>query len=213
MHFDQVTKRYGKVPYIKEDQALFLRDFIAKKNLSSLLELGTFQGKSAAYYAAILEDIGRGKVTTLDRTDCLKHSPNINDILHDLGLTHRVEVLLHQRSFTMTLMEMLQRRPKPEFDFCYFDGAHTWDGTGFCFLLVDLMLKPGAWVIFDDLDWTVGGSIRSHPQRAKHFTSWTEEEKEMKQVRKVFDILTRELGYINISEPGYHWGVAQKPTR
>ena len=74
-------------------------------------------------------------------------------ILSDLGLEHRVDVRLHGRSFTMTLMDMLEKNDSPMFDFCYFDGGHTWDITGYAFLLVDKLLLPGAWFVFDVLDW------------------------------------------------------------
>ena len=48
-----------------------------------------------------------------------------------IGLSEYVDVRIHARSFTITLMRMLEETPRPQFDFCYFDGAHTWDGTGF----------------------------------------------------------------------------------
>ena len=41
-----------------------------------------------------------------------------------------------------------------KYDFCFIDGAHTWDTDGFAFCLVDRMLRPGGWIIFDDLNWT-----------------------------------------------------------
>lgn len=207
----KITDKHRKTKYISHDQASMLRDLILRERLTSLLELGTFHGKSTTYLASFLEEQGEGHITTLDRDACLGLSPNVEEMLEEFGLRHRATIRLHPRTFTMTLMQMLEERPLPQFDFCYFDGAHTWDGTGFCFLLVDLMLKPGAWVVFDDLDWTLAGSVRTDPNRAKHYKAYTSEEMEMPQVRKVFEVLVKKKGYKNMSEPGHHWGVAQKP--
>ena len=55
-----VDKQFGGLPYMTTRQALFLGALIEREGLSSLLELGTFHGKSTAYMAAVLEAIGRG---------------------------------------------------------------------------------------------------------------------------------------------------------
>ena len=206
----RVSERFPHLKYMRPSQAEFIRSLVNKHGLKSLLELGTFQGKGTAYLASILEERGEGMVTTLDREQCLEHKPNVRDVLAELGLSHRVDIRLHKRSFTMTLMKMLEEAPRPMFDFCYFDGAHTWDGTGFCFLLTDKLLKPGAWIIFDDMDWTLAKSAQINPGRAKNYTQYTDEEVNMAQVRKVWEILVKDTGYINMSESRRGWGVAQK---
>lgn len=207
----RVNQRFSRLKYMTVGQAEYIRSLVNDHGLRSLLELGTFQGKGTAFLASILEERGEGMVTTLDREQCLELKPNAKDVLAELQLSHRVDIRLHKRSFTMTLMKMLEEAPQPVFDFCYFDGAHIWDGTGFCFLLVDKLLMPGSWIILDDMDWTLAGSARAHPDRAKSYAHYTEEEMNMAQVRKVWEILVKGAGYINMSEPGHGWGVAQKP--
>jgi predicted O-methyltransferase YrrM len=196
---------------MQEEQALTLREVIVKNDLSNLLELGTFYGKGSAYMAAILEDLGRGTLVTLDRNSTLRLKPNVHDILRGLNLDHRVTVHKHPRSSTITLMEMLEEEPARKFDFCYFDAGHVWDVTGFMFMLVDLMLVPGAWVVFDDLDWTLAKHWAKNPKSRQAYPEYSDEEGRIPQVRKVFEILPRKLGYINISEPHPGWGLAQKP--
>ena len=139
-----VTCRLGHLKFLQENQALFLRDLIRDNDLSELLEIGIFHGKGTAYLAAILEDLGRGRVTALDRDACRRQKPDVDRVLASLGLAHRVRVRLHPRSATVTLLEMLEESPRPRFDFCYLDASHTWDVTGFLCLLVDMLLEPAA---------------------------------------------------------------------
>lgn len=208
----KVTARFPYLKYMTHAQAEFLRGIVLGSGARNLLELGTHHGKSAAYLAAILDEVGGGKVTTLDVEACMAVSPNVDEVLGALGLRNRVEVLLHHRSLTMTLLAMLDRSPRERFDFCYFDAGHTWDVTGFAFLLVDRMLRPGAWVLFDDLDWTLGAFIARDPKGTERMSRYGPEELGMPQVRKVFEILVRDLGYTDMSEPRRGWGLARKPA-
>lgn len=208
---DEVDRRWGRLKYMGIDQARFLRDFIRTHDLSELLELGFFQGKSTAFMAAILEELGRGHITTMDREGAKKRRPPIERVLADLRLAHRVTPIYSHRSFTWELRRLLAQSPRPEFDLCYIDGAHTWDGAGFSFLLVDVLLKPGGWVIFDDLDWSISRSPAA-TKDAKRYSQYSEEEKQAKQVRDVWQILLPERGYHNsYEEHRFHWGIAQKP--
>lgn len=208
--FNAVTEQFGEVKYMRPRQADFARRLILEHNLTSLLELGFYQGKSTAYLAAILEDRGGpGQITTIDRRKATLPTPYIHDILGALALSHRATVIVEERSFTMALLAMLEANPRPQFDLCYFDGAHNWDGTGFAFLLVDKLLRPGGWAVFDDLDWTMDNSPAGEQAYAQH----PERERKMKQVRKVWEILVPDAGYVNCSETPFGWGVAQKPMR
>lgn len=193
------------------EQARFLRDFIKTHDLCKLLELGFFQGKSTAFMAATLEELGRGHVTTMDLEAARKRSPGIERVLAELRLTHRVTPIYSHRSFTWELRRLLAQSPRPEFDFCYIDGAHTWDGTGFSFLLVDLLLKPGGWIIFDDLDWSIATS-RAAMKNMQRYAAYSEEEKQAQQVRDVWKILVPARGYQQMyEEERFRWGIARKP--
>jgi predicted O-methyltransferase YrrM len=193
------------------EQARFLRDFIRTHDLSELLELGFFHGKSTAFMAAILEELGRGHITTMDLKGARRRKPPIAHVLADLRLTHRVTPVYSHRSFTWELRRLLAESPRPQFDFCYIDGAHTWDGTGFSFLLIDLLLKPGGWVIFDDLEWSIATS-RAAMKNTERYAAYSEEEKQATQVREVWRILVPARSYRNMhEEKRFRWGIAQKP--
>ena len=209
---EDVDRRWGRLKYMGLEQARFLRDFIKTNGLSQLLELGFFHGKSTAFMAAILEELGRGHVTTMDLEAAKKRRPPIERVLSSLQLMHRVTPVYSHRSFTWDLRRLLANSPMQQFDFCYIDGGHTWDGTGFSFLLVDLLLKPGGWVIFDDLDWSIAKSPAAM-KNMNRYAAYSEEEKKAKQVREVWEILVPARGYQDLhEEKQFHWGIARKPA-
>src|SRR4051812_39229968 len=69
----------------------------------------------------------------------------------------------------------------------FIDGAHSWETDALAFTLVDLLLRPDRWIIFDDLDWTYGASpsLRSSTLVA----AMTDEQRTTPQVRKVVELL------------------------
>jgi predicted O-methyltransferase YrrM len=205
-----VDEQFGGLPYMTTRQALYLGRLVQREGLSSLLELGTFHGKSTAYMAAVLEAIGQGTLVTIDRVDAEAKSPNVYQILGVLDLSHRVQVYLEQRSLTWRLMRLLEQHESPCFDFCYFDAGHSWDVTGFAFFLVDRLLKPGGWVIFDDLDWTYERMIKPDEPLPDFLSRMPEEELRTAQIGKVWDLLVaRSTGYETHEVIG-SWGVARK---
>lgn len=210
--FKKTHRMLAGLQYMTQTQASLLRDFIMEKDARDILEVGFFKGKSSAYIAAILEDLGRGHLTTIDRENARELKPNIVKVLADAGLSHRVTPIFAERSHTWELGKMLRATPRPAFDLCYFDGGHTWDVTGFGFFLVDALLRPGGWIIFDDLDWTIEKSIAHTPSFARGYKSYSADERETPGVRMVFEHLTKQLGYTEtFEEKKFSWGFARKP--
>jgi predicted O-methyltransferase YrrM len=210
--FDECTEKYRALPYMNEPRAAFMRNFIKEKNISDILELGFFHGKSSAYFAAILEDQGHGHLTTIDMKVAEGKSPNIHQVLDSLNLSHRVTPVFADRSYTWEMAKMIQRDPAPQFDFCYLDGGHTWDMTGFGFVLVDMLLKPGGWIVFDDLNWTIEKHISGDPEtREKSYRNYSADEKAAQGVRMVYELIAPRLDYTNFfEEKNFGWGFAQK---
>jgi predicted O-methyltransferase YrrM len=207
---ERVEQEFPGLRYMKPVHANFLRDLIREYDLDNLLELGTAHGKGTAYMALIQEERGRGHVTTLDRDKAASFSPNVDEVVAKLGVAHRVTIKRTPRSYTHTLMQMLEEQPRPIFDFVYLDGAHTWDGTGFAFFLTDMLLRPGGWVVFDDLDWTLAVSEAKNGKPLRGYADYSKEERETPLVRKVWELLVPAAGYVNRRE-WKHWGIAQKP--
>lgn len=175
-----------------------LGGFVSSPDIDDVLELGFAHGTSTAYMAAALHEKGAGHVTTIDRIDALDREPNISAVLDHTGLAEWVSPIFAARSYTWALMRLLEGQLVhgeivPRFDFCFIDGAHTWDVDGFAFLLVDKLLRGDRWVAFDDVNWTLGSSATL--KNRKWVRELPDEERSTAQVRKVVDVLARPLGY------------------
>lgn len=209
MRFEDVAGIVRNTRFMPERQGRIVYDFIVENRLGRILELGFAHGKSTCYFAAAADELGGdAHVVTMDRANALERRPNINELLDRCGLAGRVTPVLAERSFTWDLMRLLEQQPAPIFDFAYIDGGHTWDVSGFAFLLVDRLMVSGGWVLFDDLDWTFASSpsLRDMP----FVRNLPEQERVTPQVRKVFELLVKtHPGYTDFAERD-GWGWARK---
>ena len=159
--------------------------------------------------ASILKDMGEGQLTTIDLNSARHRNPNIETLAEKLELKEYISVYYEYESYNWRLMNFIEQNEEPIFDFCYLDGAHDWNVDGFAFLLVDKLLKPGGWIIFDDMDWSFGSS----PTMSKipRVQNMPDDVKNTPHVAKVFDLLVRKNpNYDNFEVTDFGWGIAQK---
>ncbi len=189
MTFDQITAYVGSVPHMPPDRGKIVYDFIRSARPERILELGFAHGTSACYMAAALEENGAGRILTIDHLRARNREPNLLQLLERTGLASRVEPVFCERSYTWELLKLLEANTRdgvttPVFDFVFIDGGHTWDSDGFSFLLADRLLKPGGWMLFDDVLWTPATMAGE---------AWVEEmpeeERNVAHVEKVFHLL------------------------
>jgi predicted O-methyltransferase YrrM len=212
-HFKRVKTQFDDLPYMRHSHATVMRDLIIEHHARDILEIGFYHGKSSAYLAAILEDLGRGHLVTIDFFNARRREPNIEQVLSTLELAHRVTPIYAQRSYTWEMAKMIQATPRPQFDLCYFDGGHTWDVTGFGFLLVDMLLRPGGWIVFDDLPWTMDAAIQERGSMPRPWRACSPDERAAPAVKLVFDLLVPHLGYTDQQIVNHgQWGIARKPA-
>jgi predicted O-methyltransferase YrrM len=203
MNLSKVKEIVGELPYMSLKQARVITEFIQENNISSILELGFFHGVSTCYMAAALDEIGGGSLVTIDLLSAKKRQPNIEMLLEKCGYLDMVKFYYEPVSYNWRLMKLIEEN-NTTFDLCYLDGGHDWYNTGLAFFLVDKLLRPGGWIIFDDLDWTM-----------EHLnTQWALrkplEERITPQVRKVWELLVKpHSNYRNFREQA-SWGYAQK---
>jgi predicted O-methyltransferase YrrM len=215
MEFLKVTEIVKDIPHISTNKAKLLYDFVKQNKFKNILELGFAHGKSTCYMAGAIDENEEGLITTIDRYSANEKKPNIYDLLEKVQLKQYVKPILCNTSYNWELMKIIEQQTdlgvcKPVFDFCFIDGAHTWEVDGLAFFLVDKLLKPGGWVLFDDLDWTYAGSPAL--KNTEFVQKLPEDEKDTPQVEKVFSLLvTQHVNFENfIIKDG--WGWVQKKS-
>jgi predicted O-methyltransferase YrrM len=189
MNIDEISRRVAGIPYMTLTQAKTITSFIHKNRIKNILELGFSQGVSTCFMAGALDDLGRGKITTIDLEHTRNTTPNIEELLESLSLMKYVTIYYEPTSYTWRLMKLLEDNPAPRFDFCYVDGAHSWFVDGFAFFLLDRLLMPAGWIIFDDLDWTYASSPALRD--TEKVRAMPREEREIPQIRKVYELLVK----------------------
>jgi predicted O-methyltransferase YrrM len=196
MKIEQVAAVVGDTPFMTVDQARRMTKLIKKSHATRVLELGFAHGVSTCYIAAALDEMGGGDLTSIDLIGSEQREPRAEDLLEKCGLGARVELIREPRSFTWRMMKWLEEGRSECFDLVYLDGGHSWDVTGFAFFLVDRLLAPGGWLVFDDIDWTFEASPFFTAER---LAQMPEDFRTTPQVRKVFELLV-------VPHPGYERG-------
>lgn len=187
------------------EQAEWLAAFITNFQLKRILEIGTYHGVSACYLGVSVQPLG-GTVVTVDIPSSQKLSPNAEQALERCGLGN-VTLQRHRAGAEWLMMGMIERGEV--FDFIYIDGGHTWAVTGMQFFLAERLLRPGSWLLFDDIRYY---TVAKDPTSSD--SAWakqlTEEERTTCQVGKVWELLVRpHKGFCNFIEHG-NWGLCQK---
>lgn len=205
---EEVRKIIGDVPYMTNDQAQRMTNFIVEHKLKSVIELGFFHGASTCFMANAISGFDGAEIVAIDKERAKTLDPNVENLLKELGLHDKLTVHYEPNSYLWRMMKMLEEDPTPRFDLCYLDGAHNWFVDGFAFFLVDKMLKPGGWIIMDDLEFRYD---RSQGLRGTEtLANMPQDEKECPQLRKVYELLVKtQPGYGNFREED-NWAFAQK---
>jgi predicted O-methyltransferase YrrM len=84
---------------------------------------------------------------------------------------------------------------EPAYDFCYLDGAHNFAVDGLAVVLVERLLRPGGWLLLDDVGWSYDGGMG---EAAAPYTEadgilhpLSDEERSVPHVRAVFDLVVK----------------------
>jgi predicted O-methyltransferase YrrM len=221
MEFDSVAQVVDGIPNMSRDRARRVYDHLVATRSRQVLELGTAHGVSACYMAAAVESQG-GHVTTVDHAVATRlREPQPGDVIERAGLTSRIDrILVEDSSYTWWLKDQItanigaERICRPIYDFVYIDGAHNWTIDGFSFYLVDKLLRPGGWLLLDDLAWSYGASSSSFgPGQGPDELGLSESERGTPHMRLVFDILVcQSQSFSNFRVEDEDWGWAQKTS-
>jgi SAM-dependent methyltransferase len=165
---------------------------IVDNKLHTCLELGTGYGTTSCIMAAAVEEIGGGKVVTIDH---FLHQPVNAQVLKTYtGLTANPEVVLQKLGYNWYLADLIAQQTvngvcQPIFDFCFLDGAHEWVPDALAVFLVAKLLKPGGWIVLDDVNFKLRGC---HPGWQKDFGHLSDRELDACQVGMVYELVLRQ---------------------
>lgn len=195
MKFKEVYKLIGDVPCSDEDSCRILYDFIMEQKPARCLELGCAWGKTACVIGAALQEMGQGRLDTLDLELIRSFEPNVFENVKKCRLEDYVFPSLSQVSYTWQLMKLVQSSTKagicaPIYDFTFLDGAHTWEADSSAFFLATKLLKPGGWMLFDDVMWTINSS--EHAKTLPEFANVPDDFRSLSHVERIVELLVKQ---------------------
>jgi predicted O-methyltransferase YrrM len=213
MRFEDIEKIVGHVPFMPASDGKILYEFILASGRKHILELGFAHGTSTCYMAAALDEAGEGDIVTIDNFSARSIEPTLFSLLDNTKLERYVKPLFSGTSYTWELKNLIEQQTRsnstiPLFDFCFIDGAHAWEPDGLAFFLVETLLAPGGWILFDDLDWTYAQSEGLRDTELVH--AMPHDYKTTPQIERVFSLLVMQHpSFENFRREG-RWGWAQK---
>lgn len=216
MDYEAVAAKIDGIPHMTRQQGQKVYDHIRATRSTSVLEIGTANAVGTSYIAAALDAIGDGRVTSVDHTTA-RYEPGPQKVLADVGLAHRVELIRNpDSSYNWWLKKQIVARSdsagntEPVYDFVFLDGAHEWNIDGLAVVLIEKLLKPGGWLLLDDLDWTYATSPSVIASPSALPKNLSEEELHEPHIRAVFDVLLKPHPAFTEFRDDGGWGWAKK---
>jgi predicted O-methyltransferase YrrM len=209
--FEQVAAAVAGVPFMSPEQGRLVYEHVKSTHAQDVLELGTAHGVGAAYLAA-----AGARVTTVDFQGAL-YEPRPEDVLLRAGVRDRVTVVRRYSSYTWWLKEQVQAASdahgnvEPRFDFVYLDGAKHWTIDGLAVILAEKLLRPGGWLLMDDLGWTYAQDPQRSATDGIVHRELSEPERTEPHLRAVFDlIVAQHPSFTELKVQDEWWGWARK---
>jgi predicted O-methyltransferase YrrM len=209
-----VTAAVAGIPFMSAEQGRIVYEHVRATRPREVLELGTAHGVGTAYLAAGLDDGGR--VTTVDFAGA-RYDPPPETVLARAGLADRVEIVRRHSTYTWWLKEEVERRSdahgnvEPRFGFVYLDGAKNWTIDGLAVILAEKLLRPGGWLLMDDLDWTYADDPGREATDGVVHRELSEPERTQPHLRAVFDlIVAQHPSFTELRVQDEWWGWARK---
>ena len=219
MDFDKAARIVEGVPapHISASQGRALYEHIRENRPENVLELGTARGASAVFIAAALEANGAGHLTSVDSTRWQWLDPTPREVLEKAELSSWVTLDKRFSTYTWFLKAEIEKRldtagsAQPEYDFIFLDGSKNWSADGLAVILAERLLRPGGWLLLDDLGW----NYEKHCEVPRHYeieiAKLSDEERIQPHLRAVFDLLIRtNPAFDQFVVQDYWWGWARK---
>jgi predicted O-methyltransferase YrrM len=209
--FDDVARAVAGVPFMSPAQGRLVYDHVRDSGAHDVLELGTAHGVGAAYMAA-----AGAQVTTVDFAGAA-YDPSPETVLARAGVADRVTIVREFSTYTWWLKEQIAARAdahgnvEPVFDFVYLDGAKNWTIDGLAVVLAEKLLRPGGWLLMDDLEWTYAQDPARGATDGIVHRDLSEPERTEPHLRAVFDlIVAQHPSFTELRRQDEWWGWARK---
>jgi predicted O-methyltransferase YrrM len=216
MQFEHVAAAVEGVPFMSREEGRIVYDHVRSTKPEVVLELGAAHGVSSAYIAAALEENGGGTVTTVESSAVTFEDPTAEELLDRIGLARFATVDRRFSTYTWFLKEQIQARSDaagncdPLYDFCYLDGAKNWTTDGLAVLLVEKLLRPGGWLLMDDLDWTYS-PVDDETVGVTEVAPMSPAERSEPHLRAVFELIVKQHpSFTELRIQDGWWGWARK---
>jgi predicted O-methyltransferase YrrM len=199
MDFEEAARIVEGIPapHTSAGRGRVLYEHIRENRPGNLLELGTARGGSAVFIAAALEANGVGHLTSVDSTRWHWLNPTPQEVLDKAGLSSWVTLDKRFSTYTWFLKTEIEKRldatgsAQPGYDFIFLDGSKNWSTDGLAVVLAERLLRPGGWLLLDDLGW----NYEKHCEAATHYeieiAKLSDEERIQPHLRAIFDLLIR----------------------
>src|SRR3954452_6683831 len=207
--FDEVARAIAGIPFMSPAQGRLIYDHIRATGARDVLELGTAHGVGAAYMAA-----AGANVTTVDFAGA-SYEPSPEETARRAGV--ELTIVREFSTYNWWLKEQIVARSDvhgnvaPCFDFVYLDGAKHWTIDGFAVVLVEKLLRPGGWLLMDDLEWTYAQA--PGPEATDGITpgELSDADPPEPHLRAVFDlIVAQHPSFTELRRQDEWWGWAPK---
>ena len=147
---------------------------------ATAVEIVRFLGNKDSYYFFSYEDDVKELEKDLKNLDYCKCK------LYPMGNTKTI-----YDSYNWKL-GLLYRDTEDLFDLVYLDGAHTFLHDGLATALLKKLVKPGGYIIFDDLNWSYKKAPDLNPEiRPETLKEFSEEQIETEQVNMIIDVFMK----------------------
>lgn len=223
--FNLIVEAIADTPVMNRAQGRRIWDHFVREKPGVAVDIGTCYGTSAAYMAGAMKYTGRGRVITVDSAQHDRESPARDwclDLWARCGVTDLIEMVrIPHSSYAWWALEEVRRASDehgnvtPAWDFVYLDGAKTLTIDLTTVVLIEPMLRPGGWLLLDDLPWTFASATQFVPTtilgNGERFTM-SEEEIGQPHLQAVFDHVIRthpNLGNFSVQDDGW-WAWSQK---
>lgn len=134
----QMSRETDYYPCSSEPEVLMLLHcLVLLARPRHILELGTFKGAATLYMAAALEQLGQGKITTVDIHD------HAGAHFKRSGLAARIQQLIGPSQ------EVLPRMTQP-LEMAFVDTVHEYEHVMMEFSYIDPLLAPNGLIVFHD---------------------------------------------------------------